>query len=60
MRQPPMKWYIVYFKFHKPGEKKPGPVSHYKLQARSIEEAREAAKRYANYPGVEILNVEAA
>jgi hypothetical protein len=55
-----MKWYVVYFKFQKSGEKKPGPVSHYKLQARSLQEAREMAKRYANYPGIEIVNVEEA
>jgi len=52
-----MKTYAVYFRYKRPGEKKPGNVSHYKFQADSLEEARTLAAEYANAPGVEIITV---
>lgn len=52
-----LKTYIIYFRFTKPGEKKPANVSHYKLSAHDAEEARELARQYANYPGIEIVDI---
>ena len=52
-----LRTYIIYFRFTKPGEKKPANVSHYKLSARDAEEARELARQYANYPGIEIVDI---
>jgi hypothetical protein len=55
-----MNTYIVYFKYQKPVDKKPGPVTHYKLQANSLAEAEQLARRQANYPGMNILKIERA
>jgi len=53
-----MKWFVIYFRYRRPNESKPGPVSHFKIQADDLAQARELAKRYANYPGIEVLSVE--
>ncbi len=52
------KRYTVSFRYTKPGEKKPGPVQRYVLYADSLEEAREAARRYATYPNIEIIGIQ--
>ncbi len=52
-----MKTFIIYYRFTKPGEKKPGPVQHYKLMAGDRDEAEQLMRRYANYPGIEVLEV---
>ncbi len=49
--------YIIYFRFTKPGEKKPGPITHYKVMARDVSEARDLARQYGNYPGFEIVEI---
>ena len=49
--------YIIYFRFTKPGEKKPGPITHYKVKARDVSEARDLARQYANYPGIEVVEI---
>jgi hypothetical protein len=49
--------YIIYFRFTKPGEKKPGPITHYKIMARDVSEARDLARQYANYPGIEVVEI---
>ncbi len=53
-----MNEFIVYFRYQKPGDKKPGPITHQKLRADTIDQAREVAARQANYPGIEIVRVE--
>ena len=53
-----MKVFIVYFRYQKPGDKKPGPITHQKIQADTIDQARQFAERQANYPGMEIVRVE--
>jgi len=52
-----MKTYVVYFRYKRPGEKTAGNVSHQKIQANSLEEARELAKQHTSYPGVTLLRV---
>ena len=49
--------YIIYFRFTKPGEKKPGPITHYKVRARDVSEARDLVRQYANYPGIEVVEI---
>lgn len=53
-----MKVFVVYLRYHKSGDKKPGPVTHQRLRADTIDQAREMAQRHANYPGIEIIRVE--
>jgi len=53
-----MRTYVVYFKYHTPGDKNPGPVRHYKLQASNPGEAERMVRQYANYPGLEVLRIE--
>ncbi len=55
-----MKTFIVYLRYHKPTDKKPGPITHQRLQAVTIDQARQIAERQANYPGIEIIRVEEA
>jgi len=49
--------YIVYFKYTNPGEKKPGPVKHFRLYATNWEEARQLAMQQATYPNIEVLRI---
>jgi len=53
-----MKTYVIYFKFQQPGEKKPGPIRHYKLQAASIKEAEQLLRQYTTYEGLEVIRIE--
>ena len=55
-----MKAFVVYFRYHKSGDKKPGPITHQKIQADTIDQARQFAERQGNYPGMEIVRVEEA
>ena len=55
-----MKPYVVYFKYKQPGDKKPGPIKHFRLYANSVEEARRLTAQYANYPNLEVLEVRRA
>ena len=50
--------YTILFRYTKPGEKKPGPVQRYVIFADRLEEAKELAKGYANYPNVKVISVE--
>ena len=56
-RHEALSTYIIYFRFTKPGEKKPGPITHYKVMARDVSEARDLARQYGNYPGFEIVEI---
>ena len=55
---PVLKPYIIYYKYKCPGDKKPGPITHQKIQADTIDQARQFAERQANYPGMEIVRLE--
>lgn len=49
--------YTISFRFTKPTESKPGPIQRYVLHATSLTEAEEQARRYANYPNVQVISV---
>ena len=49
--------YTISFRFTKPTESKPGPIQRYVLRATSLSEAEEQARRYANYPNIEVISV---
>ncbi|MCH7924008.1 MAG: hypothetical protein IIC51_00600 [Planctomycetes bacterium] len=55
-----MTAYIVYFKYKQTGDKKPGPVKQFRIYASSIEEARQLATQYANYPDIDVLRIAVA
>lgn len=59
MRRQSLKTFVVYYRYQVEGEKGQGPVRHYKLQADSARDADRLLRRYANYPGLEVLRVEA-
>ena len=52
-----MKTYAVYYRYTRPGEKKPANVTHFKIHANDVEEARKLAFLQANTPGVEIIRI---
>ncbi len=52
-----LKSYTISFRFTKPTESKPGPIQRYVLRATSLTEAEEQARRYANYPNIEVISV---
>jgi len=52
-----MRPYVIYFRYKCPGDKKPGPVKHFRIYASGTEEARRLATQYANYPDLEILRI---
>ena len=49
--------YTISFRFTKPTESKPGPIQRYVLRASSLKEAEELARRYANYPNIQVISV---
>jgi len=49
--------YTISFRFTKPSESKPGPIQRYVLRAHSLTDAEEQARRYANYPNVQVISV---
>ena len=49
--------YTISFRFTKPTESKPGPIQRYIVRATSLKEADEQARRYANYPNIEVISV---
>lgn len=59
-RENSMTAYIVYFKYKQTGDKKPGPVKQFRIYASSIEEARQLATQYANYPDIDVLRIAVA
>ncbi len=52
-----LKSYTISFRFTKPTESKPGPIQRYVLRATNLSEAEEAARRYANYPNIQLISV---
>jgi hypothetical protein len=52
-----LNMYIVWYRYKKPGDKALGPVVQYRIYARDINEAWESARQFANYQGVEIVDV---
>lgn len=52
-----LKTYIIYYQYHIPGEKKPGPVRQFRVFASSIAEAKRLAAEQANYPNIAVLSV---
>ncbi len=52
-----LRTYIIYYKYKNPGDKKPGPVKHYRVSANNLEEARQLASQYGNYPDLEVVRV---
>ena len=55
-----MTLYIVYFKYKQIGDKKPGPVKQFRIYANNVEEARQLATQYANYPDIDVLRIAVA
>ena len=49
--------FTVYFKFKRPGEKKSGAVTLFRLYANNIEEARQLVTGYATYPDIEVIRI---
>jgi len=49
--------YTISFRFTKANESKPGPIQRYVLRAGSLKEAEEQARRYANYPNIQVISV---
>ena len=49
--------YIILYKYKADGEKKHGPVRQYRIYADDLEEAKREAKRYGNYPNIEVIDV---
>lgn len=49
--------FIILYRFKKPNDKALGPVVQYRVFARDLNEAWELARNYANYNGVEIVEV---
>ncbi len=52
-----LKSYTISFRFTKPTEAKPGPIQRYVIRASSQIEAEEQARRYANYPNIQVISV---
>ncbi len=52
-----MQAFIILYKFKASGEKKPGPIRQFRIYADDLEQATREAKRYANYPDIEIIAV---
>jgi len=52
--------YIILYRYQAKGEKKPGPVRQFRIYADSLEDAKRQAKQYANYPNIEVLEVQPA
>lgn len=55
-----LQTFIVLYRYKAKGEKKPGPIRQFRIYAQDFDEARREAKRYANYPDVEIVEVQVA
>jgi hypothetical protein len=55
-----MQTFIILYKYQVVGEKKPGPVRQFRIYADDIGEARREAVRYANYPNIEVIDVQPA
>lgn len=55
-----MHVYIILFRYHIEGEKKPGPVRQFRIYADDLAEARREAQRYANYPNIQIIDIRPA
>ncbi len=55
-----LQTYIVLYRYKAKGEKKPGPVRQFRIYAQDFDEARREANRYANYPDIEIVEIQAA
>ncbi|MFO0972368.1 MAG: hypothetical protein U1A27_02870 [Phycisphaerae bacterium] len=49
--------FIILYRFKKPTDKALGPVVQYRVFARDLAEAWALARGYANYAGVEIVDV---
>ncbi len=52
--------FIVYFKYKIVGDKADPPVRQFRIYASGLDEARQLAIGYANYPNVEIVRIKAA
>jgi hypothetical protein len=55
-----LKPYIIYYKYKIPGEKAGAAVKQYRVYAANLDEARELAKGYANYPNIDIVEIRPA
>jgi hypothetical protein len=53
-----MNTYVVLYRYKARGEKKLGPVRQFRIYASDLEEAKREAVRYANYPDIEIIDVQ--
>ena len=55
----PMEAYIILYRYKAAGEKKPGPVRQFRVYAEDLADTRRQAERYANYPDIEVVDVQA-
>ena len=55
-----LKPYIIYFKYKIPGEKAGAAIKQYRVYATNLDEARQLAKNYANYPNIDIVEIRPA
>ncbi len=55
-----LQTFIILYRYKARGEKKPGPVRQFRIYAQDFSEARREATRYANYPDVEIIDIQVA
>ena len=55
-----LKIFIVYYRHKNPGDKGPGPVRQFRINASNLDEAKRMVTRYANYPNIEVVSVRPA
>ena len=55
-----MEAYIILYRYKAVGEKKPGPVRQFRVYAEDLADARLQAERYANYPDIQVIEVQPA
>lgn len=55
-----MQMYIIRYRYKQKGDKKPGPVRSFTIYAEDLEQAKRETTRYANYPDIEILDIQPA
>ena len=53
-----MDAYIILYRYQAEGEKKPGPVRQFRIYAEDLTDARRQAERYANYPNIDVIEVQ--
>ncbi len=55
-----MNMYIILYKHQNEGDKKHGPIRQYRIYANNLAEAQRTVEGYANYPNIEIIDIQPA